>query len=114
MLKLNHKKLTVWKKCIELVKTVYFITKTFPKEELFGITSQLRRASVSVPSNIAEEASRKSTVERARFFEIARSSLVEIDTQIEISLELDYLTKRDIIKLDKLSNEVFAMLSAMT
>lgn len=113
MLKLNHKKLTVWVKSIQLVKIIYSITTQFPKEELYGLTSQLRRASVSIPSNLAEGAARRSKAERSRFYEIARSSLVEIDTQIEISLELEYLELNEIHELEKLANEIFAMLSAM-
>lgn len=113
MLKLNHKKLTVWKKSISLVKEIYVLTKKLPSDEKFGLVSQLRRAAVSVPSNISEGASRKSKLERSRFYEISRSSLVEIDTQIEIALELNYLQKQELANLDKLINEVFAMLSAM-
>ncbi len=113
MLDLNHKKLTVWKKSIELVKQIYVLTGDFPSEEKFGMVSQLRRAAISVPSNISEGASRRSKAERERFYEIARSSLVEIDAQIEISLELEYLNTGDISELTQLANQVFAMLSAM-
>jgi four helix bundle protein len=113
MLSLNHKKLKVWGKSIELVKEIYQLTITFPSHEKFGLISQLRRASVSVASNISEGASRKSKNERTRFYEISRSSLVEIDTQIEISIMLGYLKENDIKKLKSLANEVFAMLSAM-
>lgn len=113
MLKLNHKKLTVWKKSIELVNEAYKLTNKLPSEEKFGLVSQIRRASVSISSNISEGASRKSNIERSRFYEIARSSLVEVDTQIEICLTLNFLNESDIQKLKKLANEVFAMLSAM-
>lgn len=113
MLDLNHKKLTVWTKSIELVKQIYLLTVDFPTEEKYGLVSQLRRAAVSVPSNISEGASRKSKTERERFYEIARSSLVEIDTQIEISLDLEYLDGESIEELTQLANQVFAMLSAM-
>lgn len=113
MLDLNHKKMTVWSKSIELVKLIYVLTNNFPSEEKFGIVSQLRRAAISVPSNISEGAARRSEAERHRFFEIARSSLVEIDTQIEISLELEYLDRGEIEELTQLANQVFAMLSAM-
>lgn len=113
MLKLNHKNLTVWTKSIELVKEVYSITNKLPADEKFGLTSQIRRASVSISSNISEGASRKSKKERSRFYEIARSSLVEVDTQIEICLTLNFLNESDIQKLGELANEVFAMLSAM-
>lgn len=113
MLNLNHKKLTVWKKSVQLVREVYELTCKLPTAEKFGLVSQLRRAAVSVSSNISEGASRKSNAERSRFIEIARSSLVEVDTQIEITLVLGYLKKEDIAELEVLSNEVFAMLSAM-
>ena len=108
---LNHKRLEVWKESIELVKIIYTMTANFPKSELFGLTSQLRRAGVSIVSNIAEGCSRKSSVERKRFFEISRSSLVEIDTQLEISLNLNYLTNEDLDNLSELLNKLFAKLS---
>lgn len=113
LLKLNHKHLKVWEKSIELVAEIYAITDDFPSEEKFGLTSQLRRASVSIASNIAEGASRKSEKERKRFYEIARSSLVEVDTQMEISITLKYLNQNDIEKVGRFSNEIFAMLTAM-
>jgi len=113
MLDLSDKKMTVWVKSLELVKLIYELTDTFPKEEKYGMISQLRRASVSVASNISEGASRRTHKERTRFYEIARSSLVEVDTQIELSLKLNYLTKDDIMTLNENANEVFAMLSAM-
>ncbi|HKJ69171.1 MAG TPA: four helix bundle protein [bacterium] len=80
MLNLNHKKLDVWNKSIKLVKEIYAITEHFPSSEIYGLTKQLRRAAVSIPSNIAEGSSRSSSIERKRFFEISRSSLAEIDT----------------------------------
>jgi four helix bundle protein len=113
MLSLNHKNLEVWKKSIELVKLIYKVTDTFPNKEAYGLTSQIRRATVSVPSNIAEGAARKSNIERKRFFEISRSSLVEIDTQIEISIELNLIKEDEIISLDKMIVEVFSMLSSL-
>lgn len=113
MLKLNHKNLTVWEKSIELVKEVYTLTGNLPSDEKYGLVSQIRRASVSISSNISEGASRKSTIERTRFYEIARSSLVEVDTQPEICLTLNYLQIAEMERIDKLVNEVFAMLSAM-
>ena len=111
MLNLNHKNLDVWKVSMQLVKDIYLITKSFPKEELFGIVSQMRRAAVSIISNISEGAARKSKIERKRFYEIARASLVELDTQIEISLELDYLMIEETTNIDKLLNHTFALLS---
>ena len=110
MIELNHKKLNVFQKSIELVSEVYRLTEAFPISENFGLISQLRRAAVSIPSNIAEGASRKSENDRKRFYQIARSSLVEIDTQIEISKKIGYLKESDIEALTLLSNHVFAML----
>ena len=113
MLSLNHKKLNVWIKSIELVIEIYGITERLPADEKYGLISQIRRAAVSIVSNISEGSSRKSKIERSRFYEIARSSMVEIDSQIEICIVLNYLKENDIKDLTKLSNEVFAMLSAM-
>lgn len=111
MLQLNHKKLEVWKVSLNLVKEVYIITKLYPKEELFGLVSQMRRAAVSITSNISEGAARKSIIERKRFYEIARASLVELDTHIEISIDLTYIGNKKISKINKLLNHTFALLS---
>lgn len=113
MLRLSHKKLDVWNKSILLVQEIYTITATYPPEEKFGLTSQMRRAAISISSNIAEGASRSSGKERKRFYEIARSSLVELDTQLEISLRLQYVTRKDLNLVDSLINEIFAMLTSM-
>lgn len=113
MLNLAHKKLDVWKKSLILVSHIYKLTQSLPREEQFGLTSQLRRASVSVISNIAEGFARSSEIETKRFLEIARSSLVEADTQIEIALKLKYLNEKDIIDLIESSNHIFAMLTKL-
>ena len=113
MLQLNHKKLEVWQSSVSLVTEIYLITKTFPNEEMFGLTNQLRRAAISVSSNIAEGSARKSNIERKRFYEISRASLVEIDSQIEIAIRLQYLKKEHEEKIDVLINQVFAMLSKL-
>lgn len=113
MLFLKHKKLNVYKKSVKLVSDVYSRTKNFPNEEKFGLVSQMRRSSISIPSNIAEGASRKSSIERKRFYEIARSSLVELDTQIELSVELGFLNESEVSKIEEFANEIFAMLSKM-
>ena len=112
MLNLNHKKLEVYKKSSELVKLIYKITNDFPKSELYGLTSQIRRSAISIISNLSEGASRKSPADRKRFYEISRSSLVELDSQIEIAFSLEYI-KSDSEELNRLFNEVFAMLSKM-
>lgn len=113
MLKLSHKKLNVWKKSILLVKTIYQVTDEFPIEEKFGLTTQIRRASIYTASNIAEGAARKTQKEKMRFYEIARSSVVEIDTQIEIAMVLGILTNSQILDISELLNEIFAMLSGL-
>ena len=87
------------------------MTSKYPKEEVFGLISQTRRASVSISANIAEGSSRKSLVERKRFYEIARSSLVEVDNHIEIAKELGYLSNESLSVLNEKLNELFAKLS---
>ncbi|MCH5597386.1 four helix bundle protein [Niabella ginsengisoli] len=113
MLQLAHKNLTVYQFALQLVKEVYQHTKSYPKEEQFVLVSQLRRAAISVCSNLAEGSARTSKTERKRFYEISRSSLVEVDTQIEISLVLEYLQKEDISSLENYLESVFKMLSKM-
>lgn len=115
MLDLNHKRLDVWKMSVSFVTMIYELTKDFPKSEIYGITSQLRRAAVSTPSNIAEGASRDSAKDRKRFYEIARSSLVEIDTQLEISMRLNYFssqTNPNISQIEETINSLFAMITS--
>jgi four helix bundle protein len=111
MLQLNHKKLNVWKESVNLVKLIYKVTESFPKSEIFGLSNQMRRASVSVVSNIAEGASRRTKAERIRFYEISRSSIVEIDTQLEIAKELNFIKNDVLTEIEKLITHVFSMLS---
>lgn len=111
MFELQHKKLEVWKLSIELATRLYRLTENFPKTEIYGIANQLRRAAVSVASNIAEGAARKSSMERRRFFEIGRSSLVEIDTQPEISLKLNFCNNEALIEISENVNHLFAKIS---
>jgi four helix bundle protein len=98
---------------MDLVTEVYELTGRYPKKEMYGITNQLGRAAVSVPSNIAEGAARSSLNERRRFYEIARSSLVEINTQLEISKRLVYFPSESNSELNEQINHLFAMLSKM-
>jgi len=91
----THKDLDVWKRSIDLVEDVYGITEGFPQEELYGLTNQLRRAAVSIPSNIAEGAARDSKKEFIQFLHIALSSLSEVETQLVISERLGYLDDLD-------------------
>lgn len=113
MLQLSHKNMVVWRKSLKLIKEIYHLTERFPSEEKFGMISQLRRASVSILSNISEGEARNSRKEKRRFYEIARASLVEVDSQIEIAIELEFISKSDIQELSILVNECFAMLSKL-
>ncbi len=88
-----HEKLVVWNKAIDFVVTVYKITDGFPKEEKFGLTSQIRRAAVSTPANIAEGAVRQSSKEFAHFLSNAQGSASELETELLIAKRLDYLDK---------------------
>lgn len=85
--------LEVWRAAMDLVERVYKITKRFPKEEMYGLTSQLRRASVSVPSNIAEGKGRSSDKELIQFLAHARGSLFELDTQLQLAERLGYVAR---------------------
>jgi four helix bundle protein len=113
MLNLSHKNLDVYKLSKELVKEIYLLTSKFPKDEVYGLTNQLRRASISVPSNIAEGMSRESNKDINRFLIISRSSLVEIDTQMEIAISLKYLNEKGITKLEEFIVRIFQMLSKL-
>ena len=113
MLNLGHKKLHVYQIFLSLVKEVYRLTKDFPPDERYGLVSQLRRAAVSVCSNIAEGASRRTAAERKRFYEISRSSSVEIDTQFEIALILQFLKNDQMKDLENYLESVFRMISKM-
>jgi four helix bundle protein len=88
-----HHNLDVWRKSIALVKSIYELTLNFPAEETFGLVSQMRRAAVSIPSNIAEGAARSSRKEFINFLHIAQGSASELETQIIISSELGFLGK---------------------
>ena len=88
---MHHKNLEAWKKSIELVTKVYSETKNFPQEEKYGLTNQIRRSAVSIPSNIAEGCARGSDKESARFIDIALGSLAELETQLIIAENLNYI-----------------------
>ncbi len=96
----NHKDLEVWKKSMDLVSNIYKITESFPNKELYGLTNQIRRAAVSIPSNIAEGAARNSKKEFIQFLYIALGSLSELETQIIIENRLEYLNNLDTLSED--------------
>jgi four helix bundle protein len=87
----DYKDLIVWQKSMDLVEIIYRITQSFPSHELYGLTKQIRRAAVSVPSNIAEGQGRQGTAEFRHFLGTARGSLLEVETQLHIGLRLGYL-----------------------
>jgi four helix bundle protein len=112
-LTLNHQKLSVYKISKDIVLECYRLTKQLPAEEKFGMISQIRRAALSIHLNIAEGASRKSSLERRRFYEIARGSLIEIDAALDIADKLGYLSNREIDPLGKLMVDCFKMLCGL-
>lgn len=91
----THKDLNVWKKSMSLVSEIYTITKSFPEYEKYGITSQLRRSAISIPSNIAEGSARRGNKEFVQFLYIALGSATELDTQVLIAKDLGYLIDSD-------------------
>lgn len=95
---MNHKDLDVWKKSIALVLSVYSETKNFPVDEKFGLVNQIRRAVVSIPSNIAEGSARGTDKELLRFLDIASGSLAELETQLIIAEQLEYTKANDLLK----------------
>jgi four helix bundle protein len=109
----SYKDLDVWKKSIAFSLELYKITAIFPSEEKFGMISQLRRASVSIPTNIAEGWSRKSTKSYIQFLNISIGSVAEIETLLLLSYELKYLSNDTHQHLQKLLNEIGKMLNAL-
>jgi four helix bundle protein len=109
----SFKQLTVWQRSIELTMEIYRLTQRFPREELFGLTSQLRRAAVSVASNIAEGQSRGTKGEFIQFLGIARGSAAEVDTQLTITRGLKLADESSIDRCDSLCAEVGKMLNAL-
>ena len=96
----SYRDLNVWQKSIDLVEEIYKLSQEFPREELYGLTSQLRRSAVSVPSNIAEGQERRKSGDYKRFLHIALGSLAEAHTQLIIANRLNYLQKEELVKLE--------------
>ena len=107
----RHHDLKVWQASIQLVKEIYVVTSAFPKEETYGLVSQMRRAAISIPSNIAERAARGGTKEFIHFLGVARGSLSELETQLCISRELGYVTNAE--DVDVRIEEIFRMLAGL-
>ena len=109
----DFKDLIVWQKAMELVTEVYCLVKKLPKEELFSLSDQIRRAVISIPSNIAEGHGRNSTKEFIQFLAIAKGSKAELETQLLICVKINYLNNSDIETAINLINEVGKMLNAL-
>lgn len=97
----DYRDLVAWRKARALVKRIYGATRLFPKDEMYGLTQQIRRASVSVPSNIAEGYGRGSLGDYIRFLQVARGSLFELETQVILANDLEYLTEKQTDSLDE-------------
>ncbi len=109
----GYKDLVVWQKGIALAKSIYQLTKDFPSEEKFGLVSQMRRAAVSIPSNIAEGQARHTTKEFIQFISHAEGSVAELDTQIILSVELNFCEKNNAISTYETIHELRRMLNAL-
>jgi four helix bundle protein len=109
----HYKDLLVWQKGMNLVKSIYALTAMFPREERYGLTSQLRRAAVSVPSNIADGQARQSTKEFLQFISHAEGSLAELETQLLLSVDLAFVQKNEISAALQEIDELQKMLSGL-
>ncbi len=112
-MKYSFENLEVWQMSRELVKEIYQLTSTFPKDEKYGLTSQLRRASVSVSSNIAEGSTRWSKKDQSRFYEIAFGSLIEVLNQLILSTDLEFLQETQLTEIRTKIDQTGRMLNAL-
>ena len=110
----SYKELTVWQRSIELVVALYKLTEGFPKEEIYGLTAQMRRSAISIPSNIAEGRFRSTRKDFLNFINIAYASGAELETQVEIAKRLPKTKNLEYSKVDVLLNEVMRMLNTMS
>lgn len=109
----SYKELIVWQKGVQLVKEVFLLTNKFPHAELYGLTSQIRRAAVAIPSNIAEGYGRRSIKSYTQFYAIAYGSALELETQIIIAKQLELADNKEFNRVERLLTEVSKMLNAM-
>ena len=109
----HYRQLEVWQMAMALAEKCYLVTKTFPKEELFGLTSQIRRAAASVPANIAEGQGREHTKEFLNHLSIARGSLLEVETHLMLSQRVGLLPQGELDNLLKLTDRISRMLSGL-
>lgn len=109
----SYKELIVWQKSFDLVKKIYKLTDNFPKSEIYGLTSQMRRAAISIPSNIAEGFVRKHTKEFSQFISIAFGSGAELETQLLLAKDLNFVSEGEFKNLDNLLSEIMKMLNSL-
>jgi four helix bundle protein len=109
----TYQELIVWQKAMDLVEEVYNASRTFPREEIYGLTSQLRRAAVSIPSNVAEGQGRRTTPDFLRHLSIAYGSLLELETQILIATRLRYLPNGKCREVLNIASEVGRLLNGL-
>jgi len=108
-----HKKLNVWQGAMKVAQMVYKLTNAFPADERFGLVSQMRRAAISIPSNIAEGAARQGKKEFKNFLSMAQGSLSELDTQLELSVLLSYLNQENLKEITEEMLKVDKMLTGL-
>jgi len=112
--KAAYKSLNVWQKADELVLEIYNLTKKFPKDETFGLISQMRRCAISIPANIVEGYGRRTPKDQAQFYFIARASLNELEYYIDLSLKLGYIIQSDHEAVVLLRNDIGRLLNGFT
>ena len=112
--KFPFEKLEVWKKSIDLATMIYKLTSSFPKTEMYGLSSQIQRAAVSVSSNIAEGSVRFSAKEQVRFYKVAFGSLMEVISQTILAKKLNYISDENFIEIRSLTEEISRMLNALS
>lgn len=106
----NFRDLNIWQKAMEIVEDIYIITKSFPKDEIYGLTSQMRRCAISIPSNTAEGFTRRHNKEYRQFLYISLGSCAELETQIEISFRLKYISQSTEQELLEKTNYIIRMI----
>ena len=109
----NYQKLDAWKSSMQLVKSVYLLTKTYPKDELFALTSQTKRAAVSIPSNVAEGMGRQYKKDTLQFLFIARGSAYELETVLDIAVMCGIINDSDLVNIRPLLDDTFKLLNGL-
>ena len=109
----DYRELIVWQKAMDLVETIYQTTRTFPKEEIYGLTSQIRRAAISIPSNIAEGNGRNTTRDYVHFLGMAYGSVKEVETQVLIAERLRYINSGRSVELVTMTGETARLISGL-